>query len=163
MSGLRKCVGLLIAAILALVVAVPALADSSDSREAYVAALDPICKRDAQRNSKLLDGTQAMVLKGKFKAPARKWAKAAKNFKKTIKTLEAIARPPAEEAVLKRWFGQMRAQQRLMEQMAKTLKAKNTRKANKLKIKLLRNSNKTNNTVFLFNFRHCLIVPEMYL
>lgn len=163
MSGLRKSIGVLCAVALAIAVSVPALAASSDSREDYVATLDPICKRDAKRNSKLLDGTEAMVIKGKFAAPARKWAKASKNFKRTLKRLEAIPSPPADAALLKRWFRQMNAQQKLMEQMTKALKAKDTKRANKLKIKLLRNSNKANNTVFLFDFRQCLIVPEMYL
>lgn len=163
MSGMRKSIGVFCAVVLATAVSVPALAASSDSSEDYVATLDPICKRDAKRNSKLLDGTEAMVTKGKFAAPARKWAKAARNFRRTLKRLEAIPSPPSDATVLKRWFRQMHAQQKLMKAMVKALKAKSTKRANKLKLKLLRNSNKANNTIFLFDFRHCIIVPEMYL
>lgn len=158
----KRIAGLSAAIVLAVLVAVPAGAAPSDSREQYVAALDPICKRDAQRNSKLLRGSERLVRQNKLKQPARRFARAARNFQRTLKRIGAIEPPAGDKATVNRWLKQLGVQVRYLRQMSTVLARGQRGKAQRLEIKIVRNSNRANNTVFLFNFKHCLINPSMY-
>lgn len=161
-SKKRRITGFLGAIALAVVVSAPATAAPSDSRERYVAALDPVCKRDAKRTSDILRGSERLIRNHKLKRPARNFARAARNFDRTLKRIGAVDPPAGDRAIVNRWLRQLKHQSTYLRRMSKVLRRGQEGKVNRIYTKLLRNSNKANNTVFLFDFKHCLIVPGMY-
>lgn len=151
-----------VAVVLAVVVAVPATAAPSESRDQYVSTLEPICKRDSQRTLKVLRGTEKMIRNHKLKAPARKFARAARISQSTLKRIRAIEPAAGDEAIVKRWLGELKVQVRLLNQMSKVLARGQRGKVLGIQKKILRSSNRANSTVFLFGFKHCQVRPDLY-
>lgn len=140
-----------------LVVAAPGLAAPAESREAYVGKLEPICKRDYQRSTPLINGTQRLIRQGRYGVAAARVGRAARIFDSTLRRIRVIEPTPSDAATVKRWFKQLDLQARYLHQLVGVLKSKNKRKIDSFTVKMMRNAYRANNTVFLFEFDHCLL------
>lgn len=138
-------------------VAMPAGAATDGARDQYVAKLDPICKSDAQRNSKVLRGTRRMVLKNQFRPAARRFARVANNFQRTLARARKIAPPASDRATVNRWLKQLQGNVRLIRQMSRAVGKGQKGKAQRLEAQLARNTQRANSIIFLFGFKHCQI------
>jgi hypothetical protein len=159
MSGIvRKRLGGLLAAALGLVVLVVPLASAVElSRDEYVARVEPICKSNVDANVKIFKGAKEQVKAGKLKQGSTHFTRAASALDKTIKALEAVPQPVADEAKLKKWIGYLHTESGYFEKIGKALASGDKYKAQSLSVKLNRNSNLANNTVLAFGFNYCRI------
>lgn len=125
------------------------------SREEYKEAAEPICKASAKSNERILAGVRTEVKKGQLKTAAAKFAKASKEQAETLKELEALPRPSADEARLTKWFSYLKIEAELFATAGKKLKAGDKAGAQHVFTKLSLNINKANNQVLPFGFNYC--------
>jgi hypothetical protein len=144
------------AAVVAMVLVVCGAALAAEtSREEYKEAAEPICKASAKANERILAGVRKEVKKGHLKAPAAKFAKASKEQSRTLRKLEALPQPVADEARLAKWFSYLKIEAQLFATAGKRLKAGDKPGAEHVFTKLSLNINKANVQVLPFGFNHC--------
>jgi hypothetical protein len=131
-------------------------------RPDYVQQVEPICKTNVLANKRIFKGAKGEVKAGKLKQAAGHFFRAATAFGKTITQLEAVPRPDADEAKLTRWFGLLRAEKGIVEDVGKALADEDKHKAGSYSVDLNRNSNLANNTVLGFGFDYCRIDPARF-
>src|SRR5829696_5080586 len=78
------------------------------TRESYVATVDPICQRDRAAGERILSGTKDNVKDGKLAVAGGQLIRASERFGMTIREIVAVSRPPADDAKLRKWFGFLR-------------------------------------------------------
>lgn len=154
------------AAVLALValLATTAFAATSptQTRESYVAAVEPICKTNTKANERTLAGVRRKIQKGQLAVAAGQFSKAATAFGKAVKQIKAVPQPVADTAKLSKWFGYLDTQTKMLGEISKALKNDQKAKAQTLSVKLTRNANLANNSVLGFDFDYCLIDPSKF-
>jgi hypothetical protein len=128
---------------------------AAPTRDEYVARVDPICKHNTDVNRPLLKRAKKLGHAKKYGAAAHKVLRVAKNFSRSIKEIEAVPRPPADDARLNKWFGFLRIVKTNLNHVATALKQKNKIKAGHEEIKVERSSNAANNVSFVFGFKYC--------
>jgi hypothetical protein len=149
---------------LALLLALVPLASAAEpgEREGYVEVAEPICKTNVLANKRIFKGAKTEVKDGELKKASTHFFRAATAFAKTIRQLDAIAKPPADEAKLVKWIGLLEDEKDLIKEIGQALAAGNKRKAESLSVELNRNSNKANNAVLGFGFDYCRIEPSRF-
>jgi hypothetical protein len=160
MSGKKLILSL--AAVLVLVAAVPSPA-AETTREAYVAAVEPICKANTEANERILDGVKQKVKAGKLAVAAKQVAAAAKALKVTRGKLLQVPQPAADTAVLTKWLGYVKTEVALFEAVARKLAGKETTAAQQMVGRLYSNARQANNQVLDFEFRYCKFQPSKFL
>jgi hypothetical protein len=160
MSGKKLILSL--AAVLVLVAAVPSPA-AETTREAYVAAVEPICKANTEANERILDGVKQKVKAGKLAVAAKQVAAAAKALKVTRGKLLQVPQPAADTAVLTKWLGYVKTEVALFEAVARKLAGKETTAAQQMVVRLYSNARQANNQVLDFEFRYCKFQPSKFL
>ncbi len=125
------------------------------SREEYKEAAEPICKASAKANERILAGVRKEVKKGRLKTAAVKFAKASKEQAQTLRKLEALPRPTADEARLAKWFAYLKIEAELFATAGRKLKAGDKPGAEHVFTKLSQNINKANLQVLPFDFNYC--------
>jgi len=145
----------------ALATALPAFA-AEISREEYIARVEPICKTNVEANSRIFKGAKEEVKAGELKKGSKHFFRAATALAKTIKQIEAVPRPPSDEATLSRWIGLLRSEQSYFQKIGAALAAEDKYEAQNLSVKLNRNSNLANNAILAFDFKHCRIDPSRF-
>jgi hypothetical protein len=155
-----KLVATAIAALLATaLLAAGALGVTSpeQTRESYVAQVEPICKTNTKANERILAGAEKKVKEGKLKVAAGQFTQAAAAFGKAVKQIKAVPQPVADQAKLAKWLGYLEGETKLLSEIGKALKAGNKTKAQTLSVRLTHNGNLANNAVLGFDFDYCLI------
>jgi hypothetical protein len=143
-------------AVVALVLVVCGAAFAAEvSREEYKEAAEPICKSSAKANERILAGVRAEVKKGQLKTAAAKFSEASREQAQTLRELEALPRPSADEARLTAWFSYLKIEAELFATAGKKLKAGDKAGAQHVFTKLSLNINKANNQVLPFGFNYC--------
>lgn len=147
---------ILAAAVVVLVLAACSAAFAAEvSREEYKEAAEPICKASAKANERILAGVRKEVRQGKLKTAAVKFAKASRVQARTLRELEALPRPSADEARLARWFSYLKIEADLFATAGRKLRAGDKAGAQHVFTKLSTNINKANLQVLPFGFVHC--------
>jgi hypothetical protein len=157
----RGPVGLVAALMLALILAASAFA-AEVSRDEYKEAAEPICQANTKANEKILAGVKKEVRAGQLKTAAAKFTKASGALKQTLKELEAVPRPAADEARLAKWFGLVKVEAELFGQAGQKLKGGDKAGAEHIVTKLTQNANKANLEVLPFGFRYCRLEPSKF-
>jgi hypothetical protein len=145
--------------VIAMVLAVTAFA-AEVSRDEYKEAAEPICKTSAKENERILAGVRKEVKQGKLKTASAKFAKASQVQSRTLKQLEALPQPAADEARLGKWLSYLKIEAELFAQAGRKLKAGDKTGAEHIFAKLTPNANKANNQVLPFEFRYCRLEPQ---
>src|ERR1700742_4953924 len=148
-------------AVLVLVICGAAFA-AEVSREEYKDAAEPICKASTKANEGILAGVRKEVKKGQLKTAAVKFAKASKEQAQTLRELEALPRPSADEARLTKWFSYLKIEAELFATAGKKLKAGDKAGADHITVKLAQNANKANLQVLPFEFHYCRQEPSKF-
>jgi hypothetical protein len=125
------------------------------SRDEYKEAAEPICRASTKANERILAGVRKEVKKGQLKRPAAKFAKASKAQAQTLRKLEALPRPAADEARLTKWFSYLKIEAELFATAGNKLRAGDKAGAQHVFAKLSLNINKANNQVLPFGFNYC--------
>jgi hypothetical protein len=145
----------------ALLLAAPANGEEL-TREEFVARAEPICKTNVEANKRIFKGAKGEVKAGELKKASTHFSRAATAFAKTIKQLEAVPQPVADQAKLTKWLGYLRDEKDLVAEIGKALAAEQRHKAESISVKLNRNSTRANNAVLGFGFDYCRIDPARF-
>ncbi len=127
------------------------------TRESYVTAVEPICKKNTKANEQILDGVRKKIQQGKLRVAAGQFAKASTAFGKAVKQIKAVPQPVADAAKLGKWLTALEKETKLLSDIGNALKAGNKSRAQSLSVQLTHNSNVANNQVLGFEFDYCLI------
>jgi hypothetical protein len=133
------------------------LTSAEQTRETYVAQVEPICKTNTKANERILAGVEKKVRQGKLKVAAGQFTQAAVAFGKAVKQIKAVPQPVADKAKLAKWTGYLEGETKLLSEIGKALKAGNKSRAQTLSVKLTHNGNLATNAVLGFDFNYCLI------
>jgi hypothetical protein len=131
-------------------------------REEYVARAEPICEQNVLANKRIFKGAKGEVEAGKLKQASTHFKRAATAFAKTIRQLEAVPQPGADEAKLAKWLGYLHAERDFVARIGAALAAGQRHRAESISVKLGRNSTRANNAVLGFGFDYCLIDPSRF-
>lgn len=148
--------------LLALALLVVPASAAEQTREGYVAAVEPICKTNKQASDRYLKSVKGMVKSDKLDQAGRNFSKAAAALETAQKQLAVVPQPPADATRLGKWLRGISAEVALMKTIATKLKAGNKAKASSLAVKLQHNATTTNNLVVPFQFIYCQIDPSKY-
>lgn len=162
MASLPK---LTLALAVALLVAVPvALAAEEPTRDEYVAKVEPICKKNTEANSRILEGVKDQVTKKDELVPAgKRFVQASGALGKTIAQIAAVPQPSEDTAKLTKWIGYLKQEKTYLQKIGKALKAKDKYHAQKLAVQLNDNNKHANNTVISFGFKECRIDSSRFI
>jgi hypothetical protein len=153
MRGALKTAILVVAAMLAL--GAVAFAEEAPTRDEYVAQVDPICKKNADANQKILKGVQDKARAGKLKAAGGQFIRAAAAFGAARQKIVVVPLPTEYAAKLQKWFVSLKKIQTTLTEIGKTLKEGNKIRAAHLSIQLEHSTNSANNISFPLEFRYC--------
>jgi hypothetical protein len=142
--------------------AVAAVAVAETTRDAYVAAVEPICKTNSDANARILKGVRTMVKQGKLGPAATKFKKAGAALTKAEQQIAAVEQPSADAKTLSKWLGYLKAEASLLNKISKALSSGNKNKASTLVITLQHDANLANSTVIVFGFHYCKQTPSKY-
>lgn len=152
-----KCGSATVAAVFlaTLCVAVAAQGEEQQTREGYVATVDPICQRDREAGGRILSGVKDNVNEGKLDLAGRQLIRASERFGTTIREIVAVPRPPADDAKLQRWFGFLRIVKERIRKTGVFYKRGDRLAATHESIRAEKSGNAANNVSFVFRFRYC--------
>jgi hypothetical protein len=155
--GLALAVGLAVSAPLALAI------EANPTRDEYVAAVEPICGRNSEANSRILKGVKQQVKSGELVPAGKRFVRASSALAKTVRQIVAVPQPAADSAKLTKWIGYLQKEKGYLQKIGGFLKAKNKYQAQKQAVELNRNNNKANNAVISFGFHKCKIDSSKFL
>jgi hypothetical protein len=135
---------------------------AEQTREEYVAQVEPICKKNTKANEQILAGVEGTIRQGKLAVAAGKFSRAATAFGKAVNEIRAVPQPAADATKLNKWIGYLQKEKTILSNMSKALKADEKGKVRSLSIELDRNGRKANNTVLTFEFDYCLIESSRF-
>jgi hypothetical protein len=135
---------------------------AEQTRETYVAQVEPICKSNTKANERILAGAEKKVKEGKLKVAAGQFTQAAAAFGKAVKQIKAVPQPVADKAKLAKWTGYLEEETNLLSEIGAALKAGKKTKAQTLSVRLTHNGNLANNAVLGFDFDYCLIESSRF-
>jgi hypothetical protein len=148
--------------LLALLLAASLALGAEATRESYVAQVEPICKRNAQANDRILKDVRGEVKAGKLKVAAGHFAAAAKALTSTLAQLKAVPQPSADKAQLTKWLSYIKSEAETFERTAAKLNAGDKAGAERLSVVLTRTVNLANNQVLAFEFKDCHVDPSQF-
>jgi len=152
----------LITTLVALALLAATAAAAEQTREGYVAAVEPICKTNKQSSDRLLKPVKGLVKQDKLKQAATAFAKAATALERAQKQLAAVPQPPADAARLSQWLAKIKGEVALMRTISTKFRQGKKGPASSLAVKLQNNATKANNLVIAFQFNYCKIDPTKY-
>ena len=139
-----------------------AAAGAEQTREGYVAQVEPICKANTEANSRILKGVRTKVRNDQLKAAAAQFAKAAAALRGTLTQLRAVPQPPADAPRLGRWLKLISEEVDLLATTATKLRKGDKFGAQKMAVRLTQTANRANNEVLSFEFRYCAANPSQF-
>lgn len=132
-----------------------ATAAEAPTRAEYVAALEAVCKPDAEATQRAMKGARADLRHERLGVAAGKFAQAATIFGGTVKQIGAAPRPPADADKLSKWFGYLNRQEAYLGEITTQLRTGRAIKAQRLTARFIHNGNLANNVVIAFGFDYC--------
>jgi hypothetical protein len=155
----RVVVGTFTAALTTFLVAAVALASTSptQTRDGYIAQVEPICKSNTKANERILSGVRGQIKQGKLTLAAAQFRKASEAFGKATKQIAGVPQPSADAAKLTKWLGYLSEESKLLAEIGKALKADKKTRAQEKLVRLRNNGNLANNVVLSFEFDYCVI------
>lgn len=155
------------AAAVPLLIAAPAArAEEEPTRDQYREQVEPICQANTVANERILKNVTAKARSpqpAKMKQAGAQFVHAAAVFGQTVGKLAAVPRPPADDARLRRWFGQLQIVQAKLRALGLALKEGDRIKAAHEQIRVERASNASNNVSFVFEFHYCRLNRSRFL
>ncbi len=134
-----------------------AVTSAEQTREGFVAKVEPICKANTKSNEAILKDVRKKIQKGELKVAAGQFSKASTAFGKAVTQIKAVPQPVADKTKLGKWIGYLEDETKLLSEISKALKANQKTKAQSLSVRLTHNGNLANNSVLGFEFDYCLI------
>jgi hypothetical protein len=152
---MKRVIGTVAAVFATLAVATLAHGAEAQTRAGYVAAVEPICKRNTEASKRILAGASERIKKRKLEPAGKQFIHASREFGGGIRQIVRVPQPPADEARLQRWFKFLRIVKQRLLQLGQALKSDQRLQATHAKIQLERSANAANNVSFAFKFHYC--------
>ena len=152
MKGLLGTLAAIVAALLALAASA---SGEEQTREAYKAQVEPICKTNREANERIMEGAQKRVNKREYGAVGKQFVRLSESFGKVIPKLVTVPPPVGDERRVKRWFEQMRLLKTRLRQTGKYYKEGEDIKAAHEAILAERSGIAANNISIVFKVRYC--------
>jgi hypothetical protein len=146
-----------------LIAAVPLAFAAEQTKESYVAEVEPICEANTKANEKLLKNVKSQVKAGKVTPAGNSLITAGKALKRTWSELSAVQQPAADSAKLTKWLGYVKGEAELFEKAGTLLKAGKKAPAQQDVNKLSKNATLANFEVVSFGFHYCRFEPSKFL
>jgi hypothetical protein len=146
-----------------LLAAVPLALAAEQTKEGYVAEVEPICESNTKANEKILKNVKSEVKAGKLAPAGASMIAAGKALKKTWSELSGVSQPAESAAKLTKWLGYVKGEAELFEKAGTLLKAGKKAPAQQIVNQLSRNANLANFEVVSFGFRYCKFEPSKFL
>ena len=148
---------LLVAAAL-LAAAALAVTSTEQTRESYVAQVEPICKTNTKANERILAGVRKESQGRQAEGRRRPVHAGRGGLRQGREADQGGAAAGADAAKLTKWLGYLEDEQKLLGEIGKALKADNkSQGADRSRCRLTHNGNLANNAVLGFEFNYCLI------
>jgi hypothetical protein len=142
-------------AVLAAALACSALAAEPLTRGEYVSQLETICRPDVEATERVMKGVRHDVQAERDAVAARKFHRGAAIFSRTVRSISAVPRPPADVKKLSKWFVYLGRQERYLREITARLRAGETIGAQRATARFIHNGNLANNVVLAFGFNYC--------
>lgn len=139
-----------------------AMAAPEQTRESYVAAVEPVCKTSAKATERTLANVRKEIKEGKLKLAGSQFTTAATTSATATKKIKAVPQPLEDKVKLTQWIGYLEDERQLLVDIGKALKAGKKGKAVGLSARLTPTGNLANNTVLGFGFDYCLIDSSQF-
>jgi hypothetical protein len=139
-----------------------AAAAAEQTREGYVAEVEPICKSNTVANERILKGVRTEIRRGKLKLAGGRFKAASAAFGRAVKQIAAVPQPESDRTRLGRWLGYLDDETKYLGEIGKALKAEKKIKAQRLSVLLNHNGNLANLQVLGFEFVYCEIKPSRF-
>ncbi len=136
---------------------------ANPTRDEYAAAVDPICRRNSEANSRILKGVKGQVKGGQLVPAGKRFVRAAAALGKAVRQIAAVPQPSADKAKLGKWIGYLKREQVYLQKIGRYLKAGKKGEAQHEAVQLNSNNSHANNTVVGFGFRDCRIESSRFL
>jgi hypothetical protein len=141
-------------ALLALAVAAPAHAEEQ-TREGYVAQVEPICKANRAANERIMAGARDRVNKDKLEPAGKQFIRVSDSFGSLIKQLAAVPPAAADSHRVDRWLNLMGLLKSRLRKVGKYFIAGEKIKATHESILAERSGLSANNISIVFHFQYC--------
>lgn len=155
--------GLALAVALLVAVPVALAAEGELTRPEYVERVEPICKTNAEANSRILKGVKDQVKQGKLVPAGQRFIRASSALGTAVGKIAAVPQPREDAAKLTKWIGYLEHEKVFLQKIGKALKAKDKFHAQKLAVELNKNNNRANSTVISFDFEECRIDSSRFI
>ncbi len=132
------------------------------TREEYVAQVEPICQANTEANERILENAKFRAQHGKMKQAAKQFIHASAAFGATVEKIAAVARPPADEPRLLKWFKFLKIVTKNLHEVGTALREEDKIRAAHEGIRVQRSSNAANNVGFVFRFTYCRISASRF-
>lgn len=125
------------------------------TRESYVAQVEPICKTNRDANERIMAGAKERVNKGKLELAGKQFIRVSESFGGLIKQLVAVPPAAADSHRVDRWLEAMGLLKSRLRNVGKYFKAGEKIKATHESILAERSGISANNISIVFHFQYC--------
>jgi hypothetical protein len=147
--------GKLAAITVALLAVAPLARGEEQTREGYVAQVEPICKVNRAANERIMAGAGDRVNKGKLELAGKQFIRVSDSFGGLIKRLATVPAPPADDHRVDRWLEQMRLLKTRLRTVGKYYREGEEIKAAHESILAERSGIAANNISIVFHVHYC--------
>jgi hypothetical protein len=137
-------------------------AASSETRQAYAAGVEPICKASTPAIEHLLQGTREMANEGEPVVAGRRFVHASSLFAATVRKVARVHRPASESVRLGKWLDRLRSVKEGLRRIGTALKQRNRLKALNRVGQLRDAGTSANRVVADFHFHYCRIYESRF-
>ncbi len=152
---MKRTLGTIAAAAVALLAIAPLAHGEEQTRESYKAQVEPICQANRKADEKIMAGARDRVNKGKLELAGKQFIRVSASFGGLIAQLTPVPAPPADSHRVERWLESMRLLKQRLHNVGKYYKAGEKIKATHESILAERSGLSANNTSIVFHFHYC--------
>jgi hypothetical protein len=154
---------MLLSAILFAALALPRSATAtSETRQAYAARVEPICKDNTPAIEHLLSGTRRMANHGEPVAAGRRFIRASTIFSALVRKVARVRRPASDSVRLSKWIERLHGVKEGLRRIGIALKQRNRLEALN-RVGQLRDAGTTANQIVAgFHLHYCRIYESRF-
>lgn len=152
---MKRPLGTFAAILVVLLVSAPLVAGAEQTRETYVAQIEPICETNRSANERIMEGARERINRDELESAGKQFIQVSASFGGLIKRLATVSPPPADSHRVDRWFEQMRLLKTRLRNVGKYYKEGKEIKATHESILAERSGLSANNISIVFKVRNC--------
>jgi hypothetical protein len=125
------------------------------TREGYVAQVEPICKANREANERIMSGSRKHVNRNELVPAGKQFIRVSESFGGLVQQIAAVPPPVADSHRVDRWLTLMRLLKSRLRNVGKYFKAGEKIKATHESILAERSGISANNISIVFHFHYC--------